>query len=403
MFILILLGNSNAEIAASRQKEAYEKAGHEVVVYNFPHRSLNLDVYTPYTIRDKIISLLPDNRPIILEGHSLGGHIAIEIAHFLRGTGRILGMILIGTPPCGPTTFHKAFLPPKDDPDLLNLLGSDQVFTLDQAQRFAYPAFGWDKADDQLDDESQCLKEATIGRLMINKKIAKVRASIYANIPETGDQAAKISSLDMPICVIQGSNDLVVSLEYLNEVQWPALFQDRVHVIENAPHYANWTHHKIFNNVALRYIKMISDIGETAMNNFNNEFKPLTDPKITKLINLHERGKISDSIFSKIIRSFKDQMGSYTPMDTIHKNNLKNLKYVMTFARKHKFVNDILTMRGPYYNAPLLHIGINGHAKDTVRWLSTEFPRLKSMTNSYGTTAKSYARTEGLSDILDVL
>ena len=239
--LYILCGNSSIPEEAGRQVTWYSAQGYEVRVWSVRDSAES----TVLKIAEWIVQDIAD-REVILMGFSLGGHIAIEIAKILGGS-QVKGVVLEGTPPCGPNTFMMAFNKPENDPDLLRLLGWKEPFTLAEAKRFAYPGFGWTIEETPTDFEDRALKKAILKNLTENHEVALKRELIHASIPECGDQAETIKELDddIPILIIHGDQDPVINLEYIRGLEWANLHG--IHVIKGAPHYANWHSHHEFN------------------------------------------------------------------------------------------------------------------------------------------------------------
>lgn len=156
-------------------------------------------------------------RNYILVGHSLGGHIVLEASTELSG---LKGLILFGTPPIGiPPEMDKAFLPNA----AIAFLFQEQLTETEI-----------ELLSDALTDNSN--KEKLKNEIRISN--GKARSFLAASIPKGSfkNEIKIIENLNVPIAILHGEADSLISKKYIDELSIPTLWKKETQLIKNARH-----------------------------------------------------------------------------------------------------------------------------------------------------------------------
>ncbi|WP_189154871.1 alpha/beta fold hydrolase [Lentzea pudingi] len=156
----------------------------------------------------------------VFVGWSLGGQIVMEAAPGLPDAG---GFVVFGAPPVAtPADMAEAFLP---NP-AMGALFTDQV-SEDEARLAAASFTAPDSSLDLAEFVADIL--ATDGR-------ARAGLGASAGAGRFADELAIVSALRRPMAVLHGAEEQLVSLDYLRELDFPALWRGEVQVIPGAGH-----------------------------------------------------------------------------------------------------------------------------------------------------------------------
>lgn len=156
----------------------------------------------------------------VVVGWSLGGHIALEAVPALR---EVAGVAIFGTPPLGkPPAMERAFLP---NPAM------ETTFSVEvdepAARRYA---------------ESFVAPDATVDLDPIVHDILRTdgaaRGGLAASVSEGrfADELEIAASMTVPLAIIHGTAEQLVSGEYLAAVSLPTLWRNAVQTIDGAGH-----------------------------------------------------------------------------------------------------------------------------------------------------------------------
>ncbi|WP_203927963.1 alpha/beta fold hydrolase [Virgisporangium ochraceum] len=153
-------------------------------------------------------------------GWSLGGHIAIEAA---PGLPEPAGIAVFGTPPVSdPAGLATAFLP---NPAVA--VGFTPDVAAEQAREYAasFLAPGSALPLDAFEADILATDGAARGGLG-----ASIAAGRFA------DEVAIVSALTVPVAVLHGAGEQLVSLDYLRQLDIPTLWRGEVQIVEGAGH-----------------------------------------------------------------------------------------------------------------------------------------------------------------------
>lgn len=184
-----------------------------------PRENYSLPGYSE--VVSSLISLLNLSNLVIV-GHSLGGHIALEVSVM---SDEINGILIFGTPPLGiPPAVNDAFLDQRFDPILFVKEGTQvpQIF---------------------IDDVNNTDPNA---RKYLMRNTAKNKFNDEINI---------VANLKIPLAIIHGTHDKIISLEYIKNLHMPTLWRKTVQIIENAGHSPQWETPDDFNIILKDFLE----------------------------------------------------------------------------------------------------------------------------------------------------
>ena len=165
-----------------------------------------------------ILDQLQISNPVLV-GHSLGGHIVLELSKMISN---IKGLFIFGTPPLGkPPALQKAFsaIPGSNlltkrrlTEEQIKLVASIMIKEGEQVPQYL------------LDD--------------IRNTDPKARTLMTSSIAANNfhDEIDIVSSLNIPMAIVHGAEDQSVNLNYINKLLMPTLWLGKIHIIENAGH-----------------------------------------------------------------------------------------------------------------------------------------------------------------------
>ena len=226
--VLFIHGNSASKEAFIHQFDSPLLRNYRLVAIDLPGHGQSDDVADLDTICStvtfaKIIKgVIPtlDLKKVTIVGWSLGGHIAIEVAG--QGT-ELAGLVLTGTPPCGPglADMAEAFIPSPH----MALTGKPD-YTDEEALTYARAVYN-------TLDVSQSLLQS------VKRAQGAVRGALLTKFadPSSGyNQKQVVATTTVPIAVFQGENDAFMNLDYFNKLKWNSLWQNKIIPISNAGH-----------------------------------------------------------------------------------------------------------------------------------------------------------------------
>lgn len=177
----------------------------------------------------------------ILVGHSLGGHVAIDIANDLPG---LKGLLIFGTPPLGiPPNMAEAFLPNPVAPLLFqNNLTDNEVQLLGSAYIAAS-----DKTEHLLADILEQIKSTD----------GNARSCLLQNIGagDLQNETDIVKNLKLPLAILHGENDSVINPNYYQLLQYANLWENKIHIISESGHSPQMEQPERFNEILLRFCR----------------------------------------------------------------------------------------------------------------------------------------------------
>jgi len=191
---------------------------------DFESKSASGSLYSIEGLVDFIIQFCQEMNfeQLVLFGHSLGGHLAIEAA---SGIESVKGIIALGTPPItSMKTSHTPFLEHPAFPSLLQgELSDDQINQL--ARSFCKDGEevpGWIAESIRATDPEF--------RSSFGKSVAAGALK---------DEVAEMKKLYFPVALAVGEHDVLINQQYIQEVAGEVMWNKNVQVINEAGHSAH--------------------------------------------------------------------------------------------------------------------------------------------------------------------
>ncbi|MGZ3904351.1 MAG: alpha/beta fold hydrolase [Bacteroidia bacterium] len=175
----------------------------------------------------------------IIAGHSLGGHIAINVAASVKG---LKGLLVFGTPPLDSVaSIGNAFLPNPLFPLLLQ-----GTLTKDEALSLAGSMLNEKQHDHCLknnilatDPSARSHFGASVGKGMVNDEVKIVRG------------------FNFPVAILHGKNDSYINKQYIEGLNFSNLWENKVHVVENSGHVPQLENPQSFNSLLTSYYQSV--------------------------------------------------------------------------------------------------------------------------------------------------
>ncbi|MDS7595398.1 alpha/beta hydrolase [Agrobacterium tumefaciens] len=176
-------------------------------------------------------------------GHSLGGHVVLEM---LAKKASIDGAMIFGTPPIAnsPEGLQAGFKP---SPEMAYT--GNPVLSDDQVRMVVELALGSDGADEEFFLNAVRRTDGIARQFMIE---AAVRG-------EGSNQRHTVETSPIPIAIINGENDAVINLDYIDGLDFANLWEGEPIRIKEAGHAVHWEQTTRFNELLLRFEDFVND------------------------------------------------------------------------------------------------------------------------------------------------
>ena len=244
--LVMIHGNSTSRRVFARQLQADLLSRRRIIALDLPGHGESENAsqpersYTRTGLADLVLELLAslDVREAVILGWSLGGHIGIQMLAQFPGA---IGLIITGTPPVRPGGMSEGF---RRVPQVG--LPSKGSFSPAEAERFATMIFGA--------PVEPFLLEAIL------RTDSQFREVLFraARAGDGLDQRAIVESCKVPIAVINGADDQLINLDYVDSPNYANLWSGRCHRLDGAGHAAFWHAAPRFNALVARFL---SDVG----------------------------------------------------------------------------------------------------------------------------------------------
>ncbi|MGV6876425.1 alpha/beta fold hydrolase [Pseudochelatococcus sp. B33] len=246
--VVFIHGNSACRQVFRKQIASPLLDGYHLITFDLPGHGDSDDAsdrertYTRPGLADLVEELLGklDINDAAIVGASLGGHIAIEM---LARSGIPRGLFLMGTPAVG-TNMAEGFI---GNP--LNGLASQGRLSSREAERFARAVFG---ADFEL--FMQMAIERT-DREFRNTLFAAARRQAGVN------QREALTSTSIPTAIVNGENDRIINLDYVDSVPYANLWRGKCFRIPHASHSPFWETPEFVNLLLFNFLKELKGKG----------------------------------------------------------------------------------------------------------------------------------------------
>jgi len=241
MPILMIHGTGGCRAVFGKQLESELANRHRLIAVDLPGHGESENAADPasYSLRNmaktmsELVARLRLERFMLL-GWSLGGHIAIEM---IEHEG-LAGLLACGTPPVarGPFSMLRAFRPSWDMP-----LASKEVYTDRDVARFFSLCYGRGATPELL----EAIRRAD-GRV----RSATMRAMMSGDF---SDQKLAVERSSVPVALVNGREDPLIRLSYMDSLAGPSLWHGLPIVIEEAGHACFWDQPETFSELLLAF------------------------------------------------------------------------------------------------------------------------------------------------------
>ncbi len=242
--ILFIHGNSLNGLMFQKQFNSHLSDKFKLIALDLPGHGNSSkaanpkDTYSLYgygeVLKDLIAELNLANYYLV--GHSLGGHIILDVSEDLDEA--MGGVVVFGTPPlASPADMANAFHPNS----VLSLAFQEQLAD-DEAKKLVGEYVMGASPEEMI---QALLNTDPNSRAYVGTSIGK---------GEIKDEVEIVKNLMKPILMIHGEEDALVNTDYINEIAIPKLWKKRVQVIANSGHSPHWEQPEEFNNLVSTFI-----------------------------------------------------------------------------------------------------------------------------------------------------
>ena len=204
--------------------------------------SPRLEEYSLTQLVNILVDSCQNSPKIVLVGHSLGGHLAIEA---LPKLPNCIGLLIFGTPPVkSPLNLQEAFLPD----ERISLLFKGQ---LNAMERVSF-------VSGICSDTSPAHSRLVESLLKTDPKFREGMGVSAAN-GEFSNEFVILKTTKLPIAVIHGANDALVNAEYIEKLEIPYLWKQKVHYIEASTHSPHIENPSRFNQLLFQFLEDIQN------------------------------------------------------------------------------------------------------------------------------------------------
>ncbi|RTE89978.1 alpha/beta hydrolase [Bradyrhizobium sp. LVM 105] len=243
--VVFIHGNSACRAVFQKQMLSPLLDSYHLISFDLPGHGDSEDAkdrartYSRPGLADLVIELLGelgiDHAAIV--GASLGGHIAIEM---LSRSNISRGQFLMGTPAVG-SNFSEGFVSKP-----LNGLASRGELTSEEAREFAELVYG--------SDFEPFMQRA------IERADREFRGNLFSAARSGAgvNQRAVLELTTVPTAIVNGENDAIINLDYVDSVRYANLWRGKCFRIPNATHSPFWEVPHIVNHLLSEFLKELT-------------------------------------------------------------------------------------------------------------------------------------------------
>ncbi|MDX3925908.1 MAG: alpha/beta hydrolase [Shinella sp.] len=175
---------------------------------------------------------------VAILGHSLGGHVALDLAARLND---VAGMMIFGTPPIPPGVegAQLGFLP---NPEMAYTGNAD--LTDEQIEGVVAMALGPGAERDLFYTSAVRRTDGRARQYMVEAVLAGTQI----------DQREFVAKSNVPIAIVNGADDPVINLDYIDSLTYCNLWTHRPLRLAGAGHGPHWQQHPIFNEMLQSFL-----------------------------------------------------------------------------------------------------------------------------------------------------
>ncbi|CDG83146.1 alpha/beta fold hydrolase [Janthinobacterium agaricidamnosum] len=244
--ILFIHGNSTCRGVFHHQLQGQLGAHQRLITFDLPGHGQSgnapdpVHSYTRPGFAEATVELLGKLGvdEAIVVGWSLGGHIGIEMMPHFAG---LRGLMISGTPPVANDNMAQGF---KGSPHMG--LAGKQELSQEEVAIFAKAIFG------DLDDPF--LRNAMV------RSDGRFRSRLFeaARAGAGVDQRQAVESSLVPLAVLNGADDQIVNLDYIDSLRYANLWQGECKRLDGVGHAPFWHKPAAFNQLLLRFAADVS-------------------------------------------------------------------------------------------------------------------------------------------------
>lgn len=241
--VLLIHGNSSCRGVFRHQMRSRLAQTYRLIAFDLPGHGDSSDApdpvltYTRPGLAAAAVELLgklaiPE---CVVFGWSLGGHIGIEMLHMLPG---MRGLLLTGAPPVAHNGMAQGF---KGSPH--TGLASREHLSEDEIGIFLNAIFG------------------TSAEPFLHQAMARTDGRFRKRLFEAArsgagvDQRLAVESTPVPIAAVNGADDRIVNLDYIDSVAFANLWEGQCHRLPGVGHAPFWEAPSDFNPLLERFLR----------------------------------------------------------------------------------------------------------------------------------------------------
>jgi len=188
----------------------------------------------------EVLAKLDVERLAIL-GHSLGGHIALDLVSRLKA---VAGVMIFGTPPIppGPEGAQLGFLA---NPEMAYT--GNSTLTDEQIEGVVALALGPGAERDVFYTSAVRRTDGIARQYMVDAVLAGTQV----------DQQELVATTPVPLAIINGADDPVINLDYIDSLTYRNLWTPRPLRLTGAGHGPHWQRHEQFNELLRGFLGLL--------------------------------------------------------------------------------------------------------------------------------------------------
>lgn len=238
--IIFIHGNSASSRIWQNQQESKLLSKFNLLALDLPGhgKSFGNGAYSIPNLVETLVENINFYKSVVLVGHSLGGHLAIEILPHLKNC---VALLISGTPPVKkPINLGEAFLP-----DERMALLFQKNLNSNEAKKFA----------ECVCNNFQKQKFDVLGTIQNTDSKFREDIGISVAAGELADEVAILKNSTIPIAIFHGTEDALVNGNYLEELYIPMLWEGRIHKIKDSSHSPHLEQPDVFNQLLYDFLK----------------------------------------------------------------------------------------------------------------------------------------------------